>query len=80
MVDRVIRSQWKGSPVGGALIGQIHKILALAWEVMVKHLHCITNKCVGELTNIRCTFDSTIVYYHSRLIECSYVIKHMLWE
>jgi hypothetical protein len=80
VVDRVIRSQWKGSPVGGALIGKIHMILALDWEVMVKHSYCKTNKCAGELANIRCTFDFTIVYYNSCPIECSYEIKDMLWE
>jgi ribonuclease HI len=34
VVDRVIHSQGKGTPVGGALIDQIRRMLALDWEVV----------------------------------------------
>jgi hypothetical protein len=37
VVDCVICSQGKGSPVDGALISQIRQMLALDWEVVVKY-------------------------------------------
>jgi ribonuclease HI len=75
VVDRAIRSQGKGSPVGGALIGQIREMLALDWEVVIKYSYCEANKCADVLANIGCTLDSTIVYNDSCPTKCSYVMQ-----
>jgi Na+-translocating ferredoxin:NAD+ oxidoreductase RNF subunit RnfB len=57
VVDRMLRMEGKCSPLGGALINQIQRLLNLEWEVVVKHTYCEANKYTKMLANIGCNID-----------------------
>jgi hypothetical protein len=58
VVDRVLQTQGKRSSFGGTLFGRIHNLLAIKWEVVVKHWYREANKYVNVLPNIGYTLDA----------------------
>jgi hypothetical protein len=51
---RIVQTGMSHSTAGNVLVEQILKMMALDWEVEVRHTYCEANKCADALANYGC--------------------------
>jgi ribonuclease HI len=65
LVANVLNSHRCSSPMGRALVAKIRSLIAMDWEVVVKHSYREANQCADALASCGVTLDDGFCFYES---------------